>query len=289
MYSGQYTGTGTYGEDNPTTVTFPFAASIIFIPYISTTRLNSLVPRPLFAAQLSTTSWTSISSGNARHLYAKVSADNKTYYWCASRYNSNYTSEAIANQYNTLGVTYYYVGFGNYDTGGQTEWILTSTQTWTVPRTGKYYIELYGGGGGANMYSSSSDGSCTGGSSCQTYDSIQLTINQQINVIIGEAGKSNISQTSTSGGSTTFGTYTVSGGTRSFYGLNRNQYYYSLGSGARNKGTSGQSGWGLDKINPNTGTYRSVYRYGGYSYNSGNNARYLNGGPRAVYLKYLGT
>lgn len=185
-------------------------------------------------------------------------------------------------------VTYYFAGIGGFDQGGQTEWILTTSQTWTVPRTGRYQLELYGGGGGANLYSNYSDGSCTGGSSCQTYDSIQLTINQQINVIIGEAGHSDMSYASTSGGSTTFGTYTVSGGTRSFYGLNRNQYYYSLGSGARNKGTNGQSGWSLDKINPNTGTYRSIYRYGGYSYISGSNARHAHCGPRAVYLKYLG-
>ena len=68
----------------------------------------------------------------------------------------------------------------------------------------------------------------------------------------------------------------------------RNQYYYSLGSGARNKGTSGQSGWGFDKINPNLGTYRSIYRCGGFSYYSSTTYRGSHGGPRAVYLKYLG-
>lgn len=178
---------------------------------------------------------------------------------------------------------YFYVGFGGYDVGGQTEWLLTDSQTWVVPRTGKYYIELYGGGGGANMYSNT-DGSCTGGSSCQTYNSIQLTMNQPINVIIGKGGESSHSFGSTSGGNTSFGTYTVSGGKRTF--LNENGY--SLCSRARNKGTSGQSGWGLNKINPNTGTYRSIYRYGGYSYYSGTTYRGSNGGPRAVYLKYLG-
>lgn len=283
-------GTGTSGDSSALTFSFPFKV-LLFLPpsYQTVDTWNSSTYYKWGTTPILTSYFTTSYSGYTLHLYGgsnsqqqmvRISEDGKIIYLYAS---------SSGNQFNLQNVTYYFAGIGGFDMGGQTEWTLTTSQMWIVPKTGKYQLELYGGRGGANMYSNSSDGSCTGGSSCQTYDSIQLTMNQQINVVIGEAGKSYSSQASTSGGATSFGTYTVSGGTRSFYGLNRQQYYYSLGSGARNKGTSGESGWELGKINPSTGTYRSVYRYGGYSYNSGNNIRYVNGGPRAVYLKYLGT
>lgn len=109
------------------------------------------------------------------------------------------------------------MGLGNYDTGGQTEWILTDSQTFTVPRSGRYYIELYGGGRGArSLYSSTFSyyptGYYTGRSSCQSYDSINLTINQQIKVVIGTGGTSRTEGSPTDGGATSFGDYVVEGG-----------------------------------------------------------------------------
>ena len=34
--------------------------------------------------------------------------------------------------------------------GGQTEWVITFSDTWTVPKTGRYMLELYGSGGGSS-------------------------------------------------------------------------------------------------------------------------------------------
>ena len=297
MYSGQYTGTGAYGSNNPVSITFPFATPIVFIPNTNTSGLNGFVPRPLYAAQLSTTSWTNIASDNARNLYAKVSQDNKTYYWYADYY-STYESEAYYNAYNINGVVYFYVGFGGYDVGGQTEWILTNSQTWTVPRTGKYYIELYGGGGRAGCPKGYG---CSGRSSCQSYNNVNLLIRQEISVVIGTRGNSDTSTSSeytrdgTSGTETKFGTYSVDGGKVTNYGGSyQNGFVIQIGAATGNLGTQGYAGvkntpnsrYGIG--NYSNGRYGDKYGYGGFAKNKTNDYATRNGGPRAVYLKYLG-
>lgn len=295
MYSGQYTGTGTYGSDNPTSITFPFATPIVFIPFSDTSRLNFLVPRPLYAAQLSTTSWTNIASSNARNLYAKVSQDNKTYYWYADYYSSSNKSEAYKNAYNTNGVVYFYVGFGGYDVGGQTEWLLTDSQTWVVPRTGKYYIELYGGGGRAGC---PKHYSVTGRSSCQSYNNVNLSARQKISVIVGKGGESRVgnydyTRDGTSGTETKFGTYSVDGGKATNYGGTYDTgWILQVGDGAGNLGTQGYQGvkGSIDnqECNYSTGHYGYKYGYGGFADYVDNSSQMRDGGPRAVYLKYLG-
>lgn len=282
LYSRSYIGTGLHGQDNPTTITFPFQPSIVILPRQTLILSNSLdVSLIYISSELPTDFY--LSSGITDSFYIKKSSDGKSITWYATAGNHGDASEF---QFNIKDARYYFAGIGGFDQGGQTEWILTASQIWTVPRTGRYYLELYGGGGGANMYSDASNYGCTGGSSCQSYDSIQLTTNQQINVIIGKGGESTFSSGSNSGENTSFGNYTVSGGTRTSF---LNQDSYSLGSGARNKGTSGQRVDNFN-INPNTGTFRSIYRYGGCAYrgNLSDAVRVSNGGPRAVYLKYLG-
>lgn len=297
MYSGQYTGTGTFGSDNPVSITFPFVTPIVFIPNTNTSRLNWFVPRPLYAAQLSTTSWTNIASSNARNLYAKVSQDNKTYYWYADYYSSGDKSEAYQNAYNINGEVYFYVGFGGYDVGGQIEWILTSTQTWAVPRTGRYYIELYGGGGRAGCPKGRG---CSGRSSCQSYNNISLSARQEISVTIGTGGNSvygtsyEYASKGTSGTKTTFGTYSVNGGNVTNYGgTYTSGWSIQAGAASGNLGTAGYEGVknntsGYAICNYSTGRYGDKYGYGGYAKNNTNDWGSFNGGPRAVYLKYLG-
>lgn len=299
MYSGQYTGTGAYGSNNPVSITFPFATPIVFIPNTNTSGLNGFVPRPLYAAQLSTTSWTNIASNNARNLYAKVSQDNKTYYWYADYYSSADESEAYYNAYNINGVVYFYVGFGGYDVGGQTEWILTNSQTWTVPRTGKYYIELYGGGGRAGC--PKGNYGCSGRSSCQSYNNVSLSERQEISVVIGTRGNSDASTSyeytrdGTSGTETKFGTYSVDGGKVTNYGGSyQNGFVIQIGAATGNLGTQGYAGvkntpnsrYGIG--NYSNGRYGDKYGYGGFAKNETNDYATSNGGPRAVYLKYLG-
>lgn len=151
--------------------------------------------------------------------------------------------------------------------GGQTEWTITQSGTWTVPRTGRYYIELYGGGGGGNGTSSNGR---TGGSSCQSYDSITLTKDQNLPVSIGVGG----AYEGRTGTATTFGNYSVNGGGGATSSAG--------GAGAGNLGKNG-SQYYSSQVSPNysDGTFGTQYGFG----SKGNN----QAGPGAVYLKYLGT
>ena len=162
--------------------------------------------------------------------------------------------------------------------GGATEWTITSSGTWTVPKTGRYYIELYGGGGGA-INPNDNPTKHQGGSSCQAYDSIELTAKTQISATIGTGGKTVV----TRGGSstakatgTTFGSYSVAGGGQSDGTTN--------GAGAGNKGTNGTN---TGDYNYSKGSQSKKYGYGGF-YDRGGSMSYADGGPGAVYLKYLG-
>lgn len=85
---------------------------------------------------------------------------------------------------------YYFTAIGGYDMGGGNEWIITSSGTWTVPRTGRYYIELYGMGGIGQYYYSNF---ASGGSSCQSYDNVQMTKGSSIAVVIGSNSSSKTS------------------------------------------------------------------------------------------------
>lgn len=55
---------------------------------------------------------------------------------------------------------------------------------WTVPYSRKYYIEVYGRGGGG-MQNDYSYGFAAGGSSCQSYSNISLRQGEKITVTIG--------------------------------------------------------------------------------------------------------
>ena len=164
--------------------------------------------------------------------------------------------------------------------GAETEWIITSSGTWTVPRTGRYMIELYGGGGGAWNNPYNDFFSYQGGSSCQTYDSVMLTEGNTINVSIGVGGGySNYASPEPkplNSTGTTFGSYSVAGGGRATGS--------SGGAAAGNKGTVGVNKTGT---NPSSGKFGNLYGYGGFGGTaSPNNGS--NGGPGAVYIKYLG-
>ena len=152
---------------------------------------------------------------------------------------------------------------------GGTEWTITSSGTWTVPRTGRYMLELYGGGGSSTFRSS-----YQGGSSCQSYDSISLKAGDVINVTIGEGLDSSL--TGTRGGTTTFGQYSVLGGEKGSDSAG--------GAGSGNKGTNGQYAVSYGARNNSTGTLGQIYGWGV----NGSSGSYTEGGHGAVYLKYLG-
>lgn len=143
--------------------------------------------------------------------------------------------------------------------GGVTDWIITTSGTWVVPKTGRYYLELYGGGGGVDYYGSLSAGvSAQGGSSCQSYDSIYLTVGDSISVIIGTCGYARYDMTSTAT-ATSFGTYSVEGGG------NGNGKTSSGGTGAGNLGINGHTvSYNSASYVYNNGVLGTLYGVGGY-------------------------
>ena len=261
LYSGQYTGTGTYGVNNPTSVTFPFEPILFFIPSANGDNVNTIRCNYLTESYQECTL---VSSGRdvvTGHM--KKSADGITISW--------YAGNATAQQ-NKTGNIYYFAAIGGYDIGGMTEWVIDSSGSWTVPKTGRYMLELYGGGGGTPRALSSSG--YTGGSSCQHYDSVSLNVGETIQVVIGAAGKS--SSGVTSGESTSFGSYTVLGG-----GAASN----SAAGGAA--GNYGKSGVRVNRNNDvqtyNDGVFGTMYGVG-----SSNSSNAHGATAGAVYLKYLG-
>lgn len=259
LYTGQYIGTGDYGISNPTSVTFPFEPILFFFP----TGFRTININELTQDYKAITTYTS-QYGNY-NVYVKKSNDGKTIYWYAE-------NDAI-DQSNITKVFYNFAAIGGYDMGGQTEWTITSSGTWIVPKTGRYMLELYGKGGNGvrNEYRGYIVGS--GGASCQAYDEISLSSGDIINIVIDS-------------GRTSFGNYTVNAATSAHW--NNGTGTMTAGVGTGNKGANGtysnlsSSSW------PNvygTGTFSQIYGYGGGApYDSYG----TNGGPGAVYIKYLG-
>ena len=100
LYAGQYVGTGTYGESNAKSVTFPFKP-IIFIHPAQQVLLTNLL----------TTSYElyTFHALNDVNVFLKKSNDGKTIYW--------YGNSEISS-FNALGFTYYFAAIGGYDMGG---------------------------------------------------------------------------------------------------------------------------------------------------------------------------
>ena len=105
IYTGSYVGTGTYGEDNPNTLMFPFEPKIIFIsdagPESGPTSLN--FSKSLSMIKGSNRSFT-IYGGGKSIAYIYVTWDGKTVSWY-------YTSGSTV-QLNNIGTTYHFVALG---------------------------------------------------------------------------------------------------------------------------------------------------------------------------------
>lgn len=260
LYTGQYTGTGTYGMSNPTSITFPFEPILLLggafanISYDSESNLSILDGNLAILTSISNTRYNEVSS----ELYAKMSADRKTISW----YYDGRTNPA-SSQNNQSGVLYFYAAIGGHDMGGKipvgTPFIITSSGSWEVPATGRYMLELYGMGG--DGFGTQSLGA-SGGSSCQHYDSITLTKGDIQQIVIGDYSNS----------ATKFGSYSVNNGGNAWAGTG------GLGSG--NYGKDGIDGMDVPST-PSNGALSGRYGDGGnWSLNSA--------APGAVYLKYLG-
>lgn len=212
-----------------------------------------------------------------RLLNFKKSSDGKTFYFFVS-YPESSGKGAFLNKSDII---YYYAAIGRNNLGGPSNWLITESGSWIVPKTRKYYIELYGGGrGGQTKYSSQgwSSRGASGGSSCQSYNNIQLSAGTNISVTIGTSGKTgrNSSQTVAST-ATIFGDYSVQGGGNAL----------STTSGGQGQGNLGTNGSVSNNQNNSTGKKGELYGYGGTGNPRGQWKESVRG-PRAVYLEYLG-
>ena len=250
LYTGSYIGTGTYGNAHPMTLQFPFEPVILFMP-VDPQNNNPSIPFPTNSL---TNSYKSFQLYSQSSVNIKMSSDGKSIlFYGTDQYK----------QFNISGNVYYFAAIGGYDMGGQipagTTFTITSNETWRVPATGRYMLELYGMGG--NGFGTKGYGA-SGGSSCQHYDSVALTKGSIQQVVIGDSSHS----------ATKFGSYSVNNGG------NASSNAGGLGSG--NYGTNGTTGSDLS-INLSNGALSGRYGYGG-------NWSFGSAAPGAVYLKYLG-
>lgn len=302
-----YTGNGTYGESSPTSITFSSAPQLILLPnygYPSNggslwgLRVNqSFTPTELFSKNyVQIASYVASAEGV---LYAKKSDDGKTFSW--------YATNGANQQSNTSGMEYYCYGIGGFfgkESSADFSKIITESGTFVVPQTGRYYLELHGGGGGAAMYrddsdvSSATDVSCAdGGASGQSYEEISLTEGDSIQVTIGSKGSNTSGTSSTNsgsnGGTTSFGEYSVNGGGGAI--ARRSGTRYTVGTSYGNLATtgSGYQGAPADRFVTNRTTGGGVLSSLGYGRGgtlSPNRTQNYQITPTAgaVYLKYLG-
>ena len=284
LYTGAYIGNGLNGANNPVTLSFPFKPIVIILPHISMSDTVDphIVPRVVLASELSTSdfsyafevykqSGTIVLSASNK---MKLSEDGRSVFF----YNDSNYDDAGWYQLNVLGSKYWFGAIGGLDKGGQdNEWLITESGTWVVPKTGRYMLELYGGGGGTSRDYTRYVG-YGGGSSCQHYDSVTLTAGDQISVTIGALGKSATNYSVKAGGATTFGDYSVDGG-----GIGTRT---EAGAAAGNYGVAGNYSAIYEKpATPITnGVYGYIYGLGSVDTDNGGTAT-----AGAVYLKYLGT
>ena len=104
IYAGSYVGTGTYGQSNPNTLTFPFEPKVVFV---TNTNQSSLPSRYFITPLIQGVTQASSISGNSSNgalIYTIVAAwEGKGVSW----YGTN-----VSNQLNTSGQTYSYIAIG---------------------------------------------------------------------------------------------------------------------------------------------------------------------------------
>lgn len=188
--TGWYKGTGTYGEANKNSLTFDF------YPYFMQIVINTSAPGNMGTSLL--------YAGNQKASGStQIYVDGKTIYWSGS------SADAQENVLNTI---YNYVVIGNNNPISNFATLITRTGSGSVvlPVSGYYYLEMHGSGGFGTKTSFATQtlSAVTGSGSGQVYDSLYLTAGVYSVDIASETTAGN-------GSSTTFGSYSVAGGTLS--------------------------------------------------------------------------
>ena len=102
---------------------------------------------------------------------------------------------------NTSGETYYWVAIGSSEVTPGDQFIFTDNQTFQIPATGKYNIEIHGAGGKAVVSSGYAN---TGGGSGELYQNVEFIKGQQIPVVVGKI--------SSGDGASSFSSYSIQKG-----------------------------------------------------------------------------
>ena len=95
IYTGSYVGTGTYGADNPNTLTFPFEPKLVFV-----VGSDSLAGQSLAMIHPSNFAFSVV---NATNQYLSITWDGNSV---------SYFGTSDGRQFNQAGKTYCYVALG---------------------------------------------------------------------------------------------------------------------------------------------------------------------------------
>ena len=235
IVTGRYVGTGGVGADNPTVVNVGFDPIFVAIFRTPTAPNKATGYRIEFLENyengektvgssslgFSNTSTFFMKGIERKEIYRKQtsveqvskfinykSTENRIEFfvnYTKTGSSSNPVTVTAAEQLNEDGVTYYYIALGSNVIGVGSNFIFTDDQTFSIPVTGKYNIELHGiGGNGHNDSRMNPQFGGSGGGSGQLYSNINFTKGQQIPVTVGKI--------SSGDGSSSFGSYTVSRG-----------------------------------------------------------------------------
>ena len=111
IQTGSYIGTGTYGENNPNTLTFNFAPKLLwFVAYYKSpeNQVGQFGGYNILSSDALTTSMNKYkftgSNSHADYSYASKSSDGKTFSW--------YNTAGYDQQFNTQGRKYYWLILG---------------------------------------------------------------------------------------------------------------------------------------------------------------------------------
>ena len=271
----KYTGSGSVGASGATVVTFPYPIKYFAFPNPTGELSNVFVFVEDLPTEFGSYRVNLNQGGSGNYMRVKRDNDCRMISWYAQD-----TGATAAAQLNAEGVEYRHMYAGYYDDSyGPVDRLITASGVFVVEKTGKYYIELYGGGGEGYAYLASSS---SGGSSCQSYSGVQLNKGEVINVVIGAANGG------TTGGTTSFGSLSVAGGGNASRG--------SAGTGSGNLGKNGTLV--TNPAKPETGTivantvsdgiYGAEYGYGGGAEYRAHEYRALDGGAGAVFIRYEG-
>lgn len=272
-----YIRTGVQGtSDSPISVAFSFAPDVLVLPSACTITVSSssqihysLLYLDKIGSNFTNETNVLITPNNEGNWFFKKSQNGKIISW--------YNSKSILNSFNSKNTIYYCLGISTSPTKKNKEYIITKSTTFIVPYTGNYYLELYGGGGGAIIYrGSASDVKyiyTNGATSCQSYESVYLTKDSQINITIGKAGETEVNTISApslddlNGGETTFGEYSCARGKGSYIRASSGtSITKDIRTGTGNLGTNGKSVTNTSstiKANQSKGQYGNLFGIGG--------------------------